>query len=74
MEIFNAPNRELCAVRRAKDQHAPQALVTLGNDPQFVEVHDLAEQAIKEATSDDERLDFITRRLIARTLRPRNVR
>lgn len=68
MEIFNAPNRELCAVRRERTNTPLQALVTL-NDPQFVEAaRYLAEQAIKEATSDDERLDFITRRLIARTL------
>jgi hypothetical protein len=36
MEIFNAPNRETCTVRRERTDTPLQALVTL-NDPQFVE-------------------------------------
>ncbi|MGL4551201.1 MAG: DUF1553 domain-containing protein, partial [Gemmataceae bacterium] len=69
MEIFNAPNRELCAVRRERTNTPLQALVTL-NDPQFVEAaRVLAERAMKAAPSDDARIDFLARRLMARSLR-----
>ena len=48
MDIFNAPNRETCTVRRERTNTPLQALVTL-NDPQFVEAaRHLAQQAIKE--------------------------
>ncbi len=69
MEIFNAPNRETCAVRRERTNTPTQALVTL-NDPQFVEAaRVLAEKTLTDGgKTDDERIDYITLRLIARTL------
>jgi Protein of unknown function (DUF1553)/Protein of unknown function (DUF1549)/Concanavalin A-like lectin/glucanases superfamily/Planctomycete cytochrome C len=67
MEIFNAPSREVCAVRRERTNTPLQALVTL-NDPQFVEAaRVLAERALKEGgAKPEERIDYIARRLLAR--------
>jgi len=71
MEIFNAPNREVCAVRRERTNTPLQALVTL-NDVQFIEAaRNLAQRALKEGgATPDTRIDFLTRRLLARPLRP----
>jgi len=71
MEIFNAPSREVCTVRRERTNTALQALVTL-NDVQFVEAaRYLAQRALKEAASEDAaRLDFIGRRVLARPWKP----
>jgi hypothetical protein len=71
MEIFNAPSRETCAVRRERTDTPLQALVTL-NDDQFVEAaRNLAQQTLKDGGAKDaERLDFMARRLLARTFRP----
>jgi hypothetical protein len=70
LEIFNAPTRETCTVRRERTNTPLQALVTL-NDVQFVEAsRALAERAIKDAGDADGRFDFIARRLLARPLRP----
>jgi len=71
MEIFNAPTRETCTVRRERTDTPLQALVTL-NDPQFVEAaRHLAQVALKEGGPRTEaRLDVMARRLLARPLRP----
>jgi mono/diheme cytochrome c family protein len=70
MEIFNAPNRETCAVRRERTNTPLQALVTL-NDVQFVEAcRFLAQRTLKEGGDDDsKRLESMAKRLLARPLR-----
>jgi hypothetical protein len=69
MDIFNAPSREVCTVRRERTNTPLQALVTL-NDPQFVEAaRMLAEHALKAAPKDDARIDYLARRLLARSFR-----
>lgn len=69
MEIFNAPARESCTIKRERTNTPLQALVTL-NDPQFVEAaRALADLALEiGGDSDDQRIDFIARRLLARPL------
>jgi hypothetical protein len=71
MEIFNAPSRETCTVRRERGDTPLQALVTM-DDPQFVEAaRHLAELTLKDGgRSDRARLDFMSERLLARPLRP----
>jgi hypothetical protein len=75
MDIFNAPSREVCAVQRDRTDTPLQALVTL-NDTQFVEAaRHLAQAALKEGGAKaEDRVDFIARRLLARSLRPEEVR
>ncbi len=70
MDIFNAPNREYCVVRRERTNTPLQALVTL-NDEQFIEAaRHLAQTAIKEGGETfNGRLDVIGKRLLARSFR-----
>ncbi len=71
MDVFNAPSRETCTVQRERTNTPLQALVTL-NDEQFIEAaRHLAQQALllPAETSDDERIQFITARLISRPFR-----
>lgn len=67
MDIFNAPNRETCTVRRERTNTPLQALVTL-NDPQFVEAaRNLAELAIKNGgTTNESKIDFVSSRVLGR--------
>jgi hypothetical protein len=75
LEIFNAPSREVCTVRRERTNTPLQALATL-NDPQFVEAAKaLAQLTLKGTAGLDpadrsSRVDFMVKRLLARPLRP----
>jgi hypothetical protein len=70
MDVFNAPSREVCTVRRERTNTPLQSLVTL-NDPQFVEAaRNLAQLVLKQGgPTDAARLDFLAKRLLARPLR-----
>lgn len=68
MEIFNAPTREACTIRRERTNTPLQALVTM-NDVQFVEAaRVLAEQSMVNVADLNGRLDFVTTRLMGRPL------
>jgi len=69
MEIFNAPSRENCCVKRERTNTPLQALVVL-NDPQFVEAaRALADRSLELGGGTDEaRLDFMARRVLSRPL------
>lgn len=70
MEIFNAPARETCTVRRERTDTPLQALVTL-NDVQFVEAARFLAQSILKTSeaSETDRLNLLAKRLLARPLR-----
>jgi hypothetical protein len=71
LDLFNAPSREVCTVRRERTNTPLQALATL-NDPTFVEAaRHLAQEAVmKGGATIDDRSRFVALRLLARPLTP----
>ncbi|MBL8228579.1 MAG: DUF1553 domain-containing protein [Bryobacterales bacterium] len=69
MEIFNAPTREACTVRRERTNTPLQALATM-NDEQYVEAaRTLAERSMQSSAAMDARLDYLSLRIMSRPLR-----
>jgi hypothetical protein len=73
MDLFNAPSRETCAVRRERTDTPLQALATL-NDPQFLEAARALAQdslrATKPGESPSATVDSLARRILLRPLAP----
>lgn len=68
LEILNAPSREVSCVKRELTNTPLQAFVVM-NDPQFVEASRvLATHAVQQAKTTQERIDFISERLLARPM------
>ena len=72
MDIFNAPSRETCTVRRERTDTPLQALVTM-NDTQFVEAaRVLAQNALLSSRVGlDRQVNYMANRLLARSLAPK---
>lgn len=72
LEIFNAPSREVCTVRRERTNTPLQALATM-NDVTFVEAaRVLAARALTEPDL-EARFQFMALRLMSRRLEPREL-
>jgi len=69
LDVFNAPSREVCTVRRERTNTPLQALVTL-NDPQFIEAaRRLAANSLSQGGElPSGGIDRMARRLLARPL------
>jgi len=71
MDVFNAPSREVCNVRRERTNTPLQALAAM-NDPQLVEAaRHLAASTMRQSSDTAVRIDAIARRLLSRPLEAR---
>ncbi len=67
---FDAPSREECTAERVRSNTPLQALVLL-NDPIYVEAARVfAERAVKAATADADRFDWLYRQALSRPVKP----
>jgi mono/diheme cytochrome c family protein len=66
MSTFDAPNREVCTIRRTRTNTPLQSLVTL-NDPVYVEAAQaLARRAIKHSSTTEDQIAYAFRCCVAR--------
>jgi hypothetical protein len=73
LSTFDAPDREICTIRRARTNTPLQALILL-NDPTYVEAsRKLAERMMKEAKSPEERIIYAFRLLTGRPPRDKEL-
>ncbi|HBJ33310.1 MAG TPA: hypothetical protein DDZ51_00825 [Planctomycetaceae bacterium] len=73
MDIFNAPSREVCTIRRDRTNTPLQALATL-NDPQAIEAaRQLAAIVIAASSEPQVRIDLMAKRVMARSLESREI-
>lgn len=69
MDTFDAPNREVCTVRRTRTNTPLQALVTL-NDPVYVEAaQSLARRVLAQGSSEKPPTSELTRQRLTRAFR-----
>ncbi len=70
LEVYNAPNRETCTVRRERTNTALQALASL-NDEQYIEAaRQLATLVLKNGGATFEsRIEYLSNRVLARPFR-----
>ncbi|MFM7412553.1 MAG: DUF1553 domain-containing protein, partial [Planctomycetota bacterium] len=70
MSAFDAPNREVCTLRRVRTNTPLQALVTL-NDPVYIEAAQaLARDMFRAADSDTDRIEHGLKAALCRPIRP----
>ncbi|TWU59167.1 Planctomycete cytochrome C [Rubripirellula tenax] len=70
LEAFNAPNREVCTVRRERTNTPLQALVTL-NAPEYIEAaRNLAQNSLSQTVDSNETIERIALTVLSRALRP----